>query len=286
MGVLQIAWTTARKARLEPLYYVIILFFGAVAYLARYFVRFVFEERGRVLLETGLATVVASGLLMAVLLTWLLVRKEMEKNSILSVLAKPISRFSYVIGKFLGLSYAIGAGMIFVFLLFYLSLARTVASDLVADVLSQPMAGSYWSSFFDILLSSLENFYHTRVVFGLYSLIPMFSMVGIILSLCISLSLFWRILPTSVIVLLFLVLGSLSGHIHRDLIADGGIYAVFGWMVSLLLPDFQIMNIASQVAGGLEVSWTYLGSVVGSGLMFSMALLFLGAAFFEKKEIL
>mgnify|MGYP000440741369 CR=1 FL=1 len=58
----------------------------------------------RIIKNLGLATIELSGVLMAVFIGVGLVAREIERRSIYSLLAKPLHRWEFVVGKFLGLT--------------------------------------------------------------------------------------------------------------------------------------------------------------------------------------
>jgi len=60
--------------------------------------------QGKIVADVGLAAMVVIGLLVAVFVGSSMVRKELDKGTIVTILAKPVGRREYIFGKFLGFS--------------------------------------------------------------------------------------------------------------------------------------------------------------------------------------
>ncbi len=69
------------------------------------------EERGRLMLDLGLAANEAIGLLLMVYLSAHLVLSEIDSRSVYLILTRPIRRWQYLLGRFLGALAAVAVGM-------------------------------------------------------------------------------------------------------------------------------------------------------------------------------
>ena len=61
------------------------------------------QELGKVAIDLTLSTVVFAGLILTFFANINLLRKDIDKRTIYSVLSKPISRREYILGKYVGL---------------------------------------------------------------------------------------------------------------------------------------------------------------------------------------
>ncbi len=291
-GLFNITYTTASQARREPIYYIITGIFGALVYLSQYFVLFVFQGEEAVVMETGIASITACGYLLALLLGWLLVRKEMEQMSILTVLSKPVSRFSFVSGKYLGLLYAISLAVVFLFLMFCLNLWQfdghrvldQVEHQLYERYLSQyqgastddpvqsqenspgekpnsvagstPRLPTQWTVISAGAYTGLQRFATKWMVPGLIGTIPAWLGILMVLSITTVFSVFFEVLATTGFTVGFLIAGSLSGSLFHILTTSGTalIEKVLGWTIHLLIPDLFQLNIATNVGSRLHMT--------------------------------
>ncbi len=322
-GLLNITRTTASQARRENIYYIVTCIFGVLVYLSQYLVQFVFQGEEAAVMETGIASLTASGYLLALLLAWLLVRKEMKRMSVLTVLSKPVSRFSFISGKYLGLLYAIFLSSLFLFCLFCLNLwqfdrvrmMNTTQEQLYSTYMTQYQTSKEQPglssggderikgklpSDTDVVLTGgyvgLKLFFMKWVVPGFIATVPAFLSVAIVLSVTTVCFIFFEVLATTGFMILYLILGSLSGGLYEVLVhAEGAgfVQKGIGWMISLLVPDLYRLNIASAVGGRLDMSaadliayfYPFLQyAVIAHGLYIAF-ILCVGTAMFQRREI-
>jgi Cu-processing system permease protein len=70
------------------------------------------EERGRLVLDLGLAAIEGLGLVSAVFLTVHLILQEIESRAVFLILTHPVRRWEYLLGRWLGTACAVGASML------------------------------------------------------------------------------------------------------------------------------------------------------------------------------
>jgi ABC-type transport system involved in multi-copper enzyme maturation permease subunit len=103
MIVRTIALNTFREAVRDRILY-LLLFFAAVSIgLSRVLALLTVGDRVKIIKDVGLSSISFFGALMAILIGTGLVYKEIEKRTIFTLLAKPISRLEFLLGKFFGL---------------------------------------------------------------------------------------------------------------------------------------------------------------------------------------
>ena len=76
--------------------------------------------QGKIMVDVGLAGMSIIGLLVIIFVGSGMVRKEMEKGTILTILAKLVGRREYLVGKFLGLNLTLLAMLVIMGLIFLL----------------------------------------------------------------------------------------------------------------------------------------------------------------------
>ena len=76
-----------------------------------------------IIVNLGLSSISVFGLLMAVFIGIGLVWKEIDRRTIYSILAKPVHRYEFIVGKFLGLMLTLATNTAIMTLGFYLALA-------------------------------------------------------------------------------------------------------------------------------------------------------------------
>ena len=100
--LLAIAGNTARELVRNPAYVTLVAFGSALAALSPAFAFFHLGEQLKMVVDLGLGTALVVGLLVGVLGASWAVNEELESLSALAVLAKPVSRTVFLLGKYLG----------------------------------------------------------------------------------------------------------------------------------------------------------------------------------------
>ncbi len=287
-GLYQIFRTTAHRAQREPIYYLVTLVFGFLVYMSRFFVVFVFEDQKGAILETGLVSIVATGVLLSLLLSWIIVRREMEQMSVLTVLSKPVSRTSFVVGKYLGLLWSIFLSLLLVFFLLQVGLLQSDLDHIRVQFFeNNDIPTDYWNAVWLTVDGYTRLFMARWFLPALKGGLTAFITVSIVLSICLVSSLFLQILPTAGITIGFFLLGSLSGNIFHSLKETGNVLAAgFGWLIHLLFPNLRRLDVSGEVIGGpVPVTGEYLLSATVSGIIYICMVLAFGAALFHRTEI-
>jgi ABC-type transport system involved in multi-copper enzyme maturation permease subunit len=98
-----IAVNTLREALRDRILYNLLFFALAIMVLSVAMGKFTIGQRTKVVLDTGLAAMSVFGLLIAIFVGIQLVYKEIQRRTIYVLLAKPVARHQFLLGKFLGL---------------------------------------------------------------------------------------------------------------------------------------------------------------------------------------
>jgi ABC-2 type transport system permease protein len=165
MKIGAIAGITFKEAKRDRILY-LLFFFAAVAILAsRVLAVLTVGDRVKIIKDVGLASISVFGVLMAVLIGTSLVYKEIDKKTVFTLLAKPLHRAEFILGKFFGLALTLlvmTAGMSLIFLaIVYLHTFRVEGAMIVAiayiylELLLITAVAILFSSFSTPILSSI-----------------------------------------------------------------------------------------------------------------------------------
>jgi ABC-type transport system involved in multi-copper enzyme maturation permease subunit len=111
--IIAIARNTFREAIRDRILYGFLFFAVALILFSIVIGQLSYHEEVRTIIDIGLAGISLFSVLMAIFLGITLLHKEIEKRTLYTILSKPISRTTYMVGKFLGLA----ATMIFLIVL-------------------------------------------------------------------------------------------------------------------------------------------------------------------------
>lgn len=124
----------------------------------------------RMVAELGLSTLLAAGLVLAVLSTANVVGREIENRTALSVLSKKIGRAAFVVGKFFGVALAVGLAIVSLLMFLLLTLrmgvsitaADTFDTGVIVALIAAPLLA--------VLVATFRNYYGGRPWIGTFSL--------------------------------------------------------------------------------------------------------------------
>ena len=209
--------------------------------------------QSKIMADVGLAAMVVIGLLVVVFVGSGMVRKEMDKGTIFTILAKPVGRREYLLGKFLGLNLTLTAMLAVMTVLFLVMLLFSPGE------FSLRFLGVVYLGFLELTLINA---------------------VAVFFSTCVSPVL------ASVFTLGVFVVGHLSESLRDfgQLQAGPVQQAVFD-VVYYLTPNLEVFNARGAVVHGEAVTGSHLGLATLYGLGWVGLLLILAGAVFARREL-
>ncbi len=207
----------------------------------------------KIVTDLGLGALALFGTMIAIFIGITLVHKEVEKKTIYAVLAKPVSRWQFLVGKYCGLmlTLAIVTGLMAVF---YLALVWWKAGEFPVHLLAA------------VLLTYME------------------------LSIITAVAILFSSFTTPMLAAVFTVAVYVVGHLTWGLasfveVAPG---AATQYLVSMLyyaLPDLETFNVRSRVVHGLPVGRDYVLDAIGYGLAYSAGMLTIATILFRRRDL-
>ena len=211
------------------------------------------------------------GSVLAVVMTAQLFFSEIDNKTALTLLAKPLSRAEFLLGKFFGAWAVLG---VFVVVLAGLQGAVLWAreQELIA---AAEQAGKVPATFSLVGLAQLVLLQWLRL--------------GVIIAIVLAISSLARTFLFSVVVGSLAVVAGQLQWIAQDAFlrpTDSAAYAAFLWVSTRLIPNLQQFNLADAlVLGSSAVEPGAVVAVLFSGLAYLFAYLTVGALIFRRREI-
>jgi ABC-type transport system involved in multi-copper enzyme maturation permease subunit len=138
MKIGAIAGITFKEAKRDRILY-LLFFFAALGIAAsRILAILTVGDRVKIIKDVGLASISLFGVLMAILIGTGLVYKEIDKKTIYTLLAKPLHRAEFILGKFLGLVltlFVMTGAMSLIFLAIVFAQTGTIEGGLLVAIL-------------------------------------------------------------------------------------------------------------------------------------------------------
>ncbi len=161
--VYSVAANTFVEAVRQPVFAVILGVSAALIALSPYITMFALQETKKLMVDMGLATVMLAGLLMAAFSASSVISQEIENRTVLTVIAKPVGRSEFILGKFLGVLATLTVGTYLLSLVLVLTIS---CGSLVGDyeerlslALALAIAGAI---FLSVCYGVYSNFFHDR----------------------------------------------------------------------------------------------------------------------------
>jgi ABC-type transport system involved in multi-copper enzyme maturation permease subunit len=219
----------------------------------------------KIIKDLGLAAIATFGLLIAVFIGIGLVWKEVERKSIYSLLAKPIRRSEFVLGKYCGLALTLFVNVSVMTIAFYLVLAYMGWRELPSVRASWPAPATDPAMLKAVALIFVE----LLLVTGIALFFSTFSSPFLSASLTLGL---WVI-----------------GHFNADLrqfenVVDSPIAAWLARGLYYVLPNFAAFDVKAQVVYGQAVPAQYIALTALYGAVYLALLLTAAVVIFSRRD--
>ncbi|MGZ5439341.1 MAG: ABC transporter permease [Candidatus Aminicenantales bacterium] len=254
MKIRAIAGITFKEAKRDRILY-LLFFFAALGIVAsRVLAILTVGDRVKIIKDVGLASISLFGVLMAILIGTGLVYKEIDKKTIYTLLAKPLHRAEFILGKFLGL----------VLTLFV-------------------MTGAMALIFLAIVYA------HTLKIEGslLVAIAYIFLELVLITAVAILFSSFSTPILSSLFALAFYLIGHLSWGLElliKKMRPGAGKALVRG--LAMILPDLENFNFKTEVVHGLPIPPGIFLSSFLYGVCYTAFILGLAVLIFRRRDFI
>ena len=264
-----IAWTTAKEAVWQPLFYVLMAI-GMFALILFPFVPYNTLGEDVVMVKNeGLTLIMVLSILLALWTASRSIAEEIEGRTALTLLSKPISRRSFILGKFLGIIAPVAIVFILLGALFLGSVSYKVVYDARENGQPEPTRQDCLDEMVQILpglaLAFLETVVLTSVSVAISTRLPM--MPNLII--CVSVYVLGHLVPVLV--------NSAAGRFE--------IVAFVGTLLAVVLPVLEHFNIYTAIATGNTVPWSYVGFAAIYCVLYSSVAMLLALLAFENRDL-
>lgn len=209
--------------------------------------------QGKIMADVGLASMVLFGMLVVIFVGSNMVRKELDKGTIVSILSKPVGRREYLLGKFLGLNMTLTAMLAIMGLVFLLMLFLAPGS------FSFRFLAVFYLSFLELtLINAVVVFFSTSVSPILAAVFTMGVFAVGHLSQSIR------------------DFGQMQGSVFQRQVTE---------LVYYLTPNLEVFNLRGAVVHGSTVSGEHLVMATVYCFAWTALLLVVAGSIFSRKEL-
>lgn len=225
-------------------------------------------ETGKVMVDLGFSAMSLAGLAIVFFLGIAMLTEDIHRRTICMILARPISRSQYFLGKYLGLAIIILAAVLIVagVAIFFSWIGIRFIPSMV------PPRNFAWS-----ILA-------TGILFNYLALLVLMSVA--FLFVIVTTSTYLSMLITFCVYIIGHSLETISKMIASgEFLQAGGAYAMVLKLLSWFLPNLSAFDLKLYLAHGLPLSPATCGWTILYGVFYIGAVIFISIQIFERKEI-
>ena len=271
-----VAANTFLEAVRQKVFAVLLLFAVVLLGGANYFAEFSFQEQFKFLKDLGYATISLTGLLVGLLGAAQLIPAEIERRTILTALCRPLRRWEFVAGKYLGLVSLLGVMLAIMGVVFWFVL-RWKEAQLIG------LEGGEAAAVQAIQAEARDP-----------RLWQAFALIAAKLFVVCGLAVFFSTLATSTtFVVAMTLMVYLIGHLQsvaREQWLESGEKA--NWLLQAFLagvawtvPDFTLYALIDEIVAGNVVRWRSTLEVLAYSAAYVGVLLAAAAVLFEARDL-
>jgi ABC-type transport system involved in multi-copper enzyme maturation permease subunit len=256
MKIIFIALNTCREAIRNKILYSVFLFAALLIGVSAFFGSVTIGDQIKVIKDFGLFSLSFFGAIITIISGVTLLNKELNQKTVYNILSKPVARWQFVTGKFLGL-------------------AATVS-------LLVSLMGLAFIGFVAIFEGRLDLLLFQAVVFSVLEVIIVAAVVMFFSSVVVTITL------TGIFTLATYIAGRSIGYFKFFTQESPDSSPSLSVLVSIfdkILPDLSLFNVNDAIVYGHSVSASHLGYAVFYTVAYSLVALVVACLIFNKREL-
>lgn len=279
-----IATNTLTDLTRQKVFYVLLIFALVLIGSSVFMARFTFQQEFQILKDVSLGAMSIFSSLLAIVASARLISQDVEDRTIYTILAKPVPRFEYLLGKLAGVLLLLAISIVVMAVLF--AAVLYFREQAVLNETSREMSRASQEQLNDALNTVRASGLNGDVFAGVAVI---FLKAGLLAALTLLVSTF---ATTNIFTIVVMVFVYLIGHLQATAREywlqqhDGGWVARgFLALVALIFPDLQAFNLVDQIVAGVVIPLAIFTKTAVLGV-FYMVIYTLAAIFvFYGKEL-
>ncbi len=245
------------------------------------------EQHLKLLKDVALGAMSLFTSLFAIVATALLIPSDLEDRTLQTILAKPVPRYDYILGKLCGVILVVAVSVVVMDLIFgavlYAREEMMVAAELAGATESGGFAEEDLAVLEERLRSQGLNWNLQNAVAAIFLKSCVICAVTMLVSTIASTSLF-----TIIVGFVIFFIGHLQS-VARDYwmhALDAGLWKrLFSGLVALIFPDFQIFNVVDGVVAGEVIPLGAMTRMAGLTILYVMVYSMVAYLVFADREL-
>jgi hypothetical protein len=268
----------------QKVFYVLLIFALLLIGSSVFIARFTFQQEFQILKDVSLGAMSIFGSLLAIVGTARLMPQDIEDRTVYTILAKPVPRFEYLLGKLFGVLLLLAISIVLMSALFVSVLylrEQAVLNETLRQMSSAPREQLDAAS--SAVRAAALN---TDILAGI-AVIYLKACLLAALTLFVSTFATTNIFTVAVMAFVYLIghLQATAREYWLEQQSAGWIARLFLAIVALIFPDLQAFNLVDEIVAGVAIPLTLFAKTALLGIFYT-AIYTLAATFvFYGKEL-
>lgn len=282
--IFAITTNTLTELTRQKVFYVVLIFGLVLIGSSVFIARFTFQQEFQILKDVSLGAMSIFGSLLAIVGTARLMPQDIEDRTVYTILAKPVPRFEYLLGKLFGvlLLLAISIALMSAFSVAVLyAREQAVLNETMRQMSSAPREQ------LDAALSAVRAAALNIDILAGIAVIYLKACLLAALTLFVSTFATTNIFTVAVMAFVYLIghLQATAREYWLEQQSAGWIARMFLAIVALIFPDLQAFNLTDEIVAGVAIPLTLFAKTALLGIFYT-AIYTLAATFvFYGKEL-
>ena len=247
-----------------------------------FFARLSFQAEFQILKDVSLGAMSIFSSLLAIVATAQLIPRDLEERTIYTILAKPVLRSEYLIGKMLGVLLLLALGILVMTTLF-LALLFFREQILIGETTRSGLPPAQIAAAIASLKASAFNLNLLPGILLIYLRAALLASLTLFVSTFASSNIF-----TTVVMVFVYFIGHLQATARTYWLQEhssGWLAHTFLGLVALVFPDLQPFNLIDDVVAGAAIPLALFARTAVLGCVYTSVYLFFAWAAFHEREL-
>lgn len=264
-----IALSTAKSEMAQPLY-LVLLVIGLVSLVIFMILPFnTLGEDIKMMKDSGMTLIMVLGMIQAVWSAGTSVADEIEGRTALTVLSKPVSRRSFLLGKYTGIMMSV----LVMFVIMGLTLMIITAYKPIFEARENSSEDPFW------------QIAHLEMVSVVPGLVLYFMETMAIGAIGVALATRVAMLANFLICFTIYVVGNLTSPLVQSAAGENELVGFVGKLIAVVIPNLNTFNVQSAVDVGNAIPPIYLAGAFNYLVCFGILALMVSLLLFEDRDL-
>jgi hypothetical protein len=275
--------TLTELTRLKVFYFLLVfalLLIGSSVFMAQ----LSFQQEFQILKDVSLGAMSIFTSLLAIVATARLIPRDIEDRTVYTILAKPVPRFEYLLGKIAGVLLLLAIGTVVMSAVFFLVLYAR--EQTLLHTIMRQMAAAPREQVEEALRAVRASAFNVDIFPGI---VIIYLKACLLAALTLFVSTFATTNIFTIVVMAFIYfighLQAIAREYWLQAHSSGWITRVFLAVVALLFPDLQAFNLVDDIVAGTAISLGVFFKTAMLGVFYTTIYTLLAAFVFYGKEL-